>query len=367
MKSNINLIHSLGQSIWLDFIDRAIMQSGKLHKLIEEDGIRGVTSNPAIFEQAISHSSDYDEDIRRFSKEESDSEEIFFRLAVSDIGTAADLFRPLYEQGEVEGADGYVSLEVAPRLAHDSQGTVEQAMHLWKTLRRENAMIKIPGTKECLPAIRQCIAEGVNINVTLLFGLQQYEAVADAYIAGLEDRMAAGHPLDRIASVASFFISRIDVMVDPLLDAAGLQHHKGEVAVSLAKQAYVKYKELFGSDRFKRLQEKGAKPQRLLWASTGVKDEHYKDTKYVESLIGPDTVNTIPLPTLEAVQDHGEIRATLEEGEEQAAALIGELGKAGLNLDQIADKLQTEGVSKFTKPFQSLMDAIEKQRAEMHV
>ncbi len=365
--NNIKKIHDKGQSIWLDFIDRKIMNSGGLQRLIDEDGIRGVTSNPAIFEKAISSGSDYDQDVKTYAEQGMTEDDIFFRMAVQDIQAAADLFRPLYEEGEVKGADGYVSLEVSPRLSHNTQGTIGQAQQLWKELGSENAMIKIPGTAEGLPAIRQCISEGINVNVTLLFGLDQYKQVVESYISGLEERAQGGLPLAQISSVASFFISRIDVMVDPMLEEKGMVQEKGKVAIALAKEAYRIYKELFGNERFNALKEKGAKPQRLLWASTGTKNPDYKDTMYVEALIGPDTVDTVPLETLEAFRDHGEVAATLEADGQQATALLRQVEQAGIDLEQIAAKLQEEGVEKFNQPYNKLMEAIKKQKDLMNV
>ncbi|WP_347158595.1 transaldolase [Pontibacter chitinilyticus] len=360
-KNNVKQIHDFGQSIWLDFIDRQIMESGDLQKLIDEDGVRGVTSNPAIFEKAISSSSDYDEDIKELSQQDLSNEDLFYRLAVSDIKRAADLFKPVYEE-EVKGADGYISLEVSPHLARDTQGTIKQAQQLWKAVDRENVMIKIPGTAEGLPAIRQCISEGININVTLLFSLDRYEAVAEAYIAGLEDRLNAGQPIDQIASVASFFLSRIDVMIDPILKEKGLQQLQGQVAIASAKKAYEIYKKVFSSERFKKLEAKGAKPQRLLWASTSSKNPDFRDTKYVEALIGPNTVNTIPMDTLEAFRDHGQAENTLEKDMDQATHTLEELRKAGVSLDDVTNKLEEEGIAKFNQPYDKLLKAIEEQK-----
>lgn len=267
----------------------------------------------------------------------------------------------------MKGADGYVSLEVSPRLARDTDGTIKQARELWKAVARENVMIKIPGTAEGLPAIRKCISEGINVNVTLLFGLKQYEAVTEAYISGLEDRVKANLPINTIASVASFFLSRIDVMVDPMLDEKGLGNLKGEVAIACAKNAYAIYKKVFGTERFQKLMEKGAKPQRVLWASTGSKNPAFKDTKYVEALIGPKTVNTVPLDTLEAFRDHGDAKARLEENMESAERMLQQVQQAGINLDDIAKKLEEEGIEKFNQPFNKLVEAIEKQKQLMHV
>jgi transaldolase/transaldolase/glucose-6-phosphate isomerase len=365
--NNVKKIHELEQSIWLDFIDRKIIRSGGLQKLIEEDGIRGVTSNPAIFEKAISSGTDYDDDIKKFAEGGENNEDIFFKLATADIQYAADLFKPLYEEGDVKGADGYVSLEVSPRLARDTDGTLNQARQLWKSVDRKNVMIKIPGTAEGLPAVQKCISEGININVTLLFGLKQYRAVTEAYINGLEDRVNANLPVNEIASVASFFLSRIDVMVDPMLDEKGIGQLKGKTAIACAKAAYTIYKEVFGSDRFKMLQEKGAKPQRLLWASTGSKNPAFKDTMYVEELIGPKTVNTIPMETLDAFRDHGDAKARLEENMEDANDILQQVQSAGINLDAIAQNLENEGIEKFNQPYNKLMEAIEKQRTAMHI
>jgi transaldolase len=359
--NNVKQIHDFDQSIWLDFIDRKIMDTGDLQKLIDEDGVRGLTSNPAIFEKAISSGSDYDEDIKKLALEGKSNEDIFYGVAVADIQRAADLFMPVYDE-EVRGADGYVSLEVSPFLARDTQGTIEQARTLWKAVDRVNVMIKIPGTAEGLAAIRQCISEGMNINVTLLFGLDRYEAVAEAYIAGLEDRANAGQPIDSIASVASFFLSRIDVLVDPMLDEKGLGDQKGEVAIALAKKSYEIYKTMFGSDRFKQLEAKGAKPQRLLWASTSSKNPAFSDVKYVEALIGPKTVNTVPMETLVAFRDHGNADNRLESGMDAVDQLLTNLGNAGIDLEAVSQQLEEEGIEKFNAPYEKLLDAIDKQK-----
>ncbi|MFD0766256.1 transaldolase [Mucilaginibacter lutimaris] len=363
MANNVKQIHEFGQSIWLDFIDREIISSGKLQKLIDEDGIRGVTSNPAIFEKAISSSSDYDADIAEFGKENSTTEELFFKLAIKDIQAAADLFNPLYNEGVV-GADGYVSLEVSPFLALDAEGTAKQAELLWKQVDRKNVMIKIPGTKPGLKAIRETIAKGINVNVTLLFGLERYEEVTEAYISGLEDHLAAGHNIEHISSVASFFLSRIDVVVDPLLQEKGENGLVGEVAIASAKKAYEIYKRVFSTERWKALEAKGGKPQRLLWASTGSKNPAFKDTKYVEALIGPDTVDTVPLETIDAFRDHGIAADTLMLGLDQATETLGRLKALGIDLDKITQDLEDEGIDKFNKPFEKLLKAIEDQKAK---
>lgn len=363
MANNVKQIHDFGQSIWLDFIDREIISSGKLQKLIDEDGVRGVTSNPAIFEKAITSSSDYDADIKTLGATAKTTEELFFKLAIKDIQAAADLFDPLYNEGVV-GADGYVSLEVSPFLALDAEGTAKQAELLWKQVDRKNVMIKIPGTKPGLKAIRESIAKGININVTLLFGLERYEEVTEAYISGLEDHLAAGHNIEHISSVASFFLSRIDVVVDPLLQEKGENGLVGEVAIASAKKAYEIYKRVFSTERWKALEAKGGKPQRLLWASTGSKNPAFKDTKYVEALIGPDTVDTVPLETIEAFRDHGIAADTLMLGLDQASETLGRLKALGIDLDKITQDLEDEGIEKFNKPFEKLLKAIEDQKAK---
>jgi transaldolase len=365
METNkVKQIHSFGQSIWLDFIDRAIIASGKLKKLIDEEGIRGVTSNPAIFEKAITSSSDYDEQISSLADSGKTTEEIFFEIATTDIQNAAKLFESVYNEGVV-GADGYVSLEVSPFLALKEDETAAQAEELWKKVERKNVMIKIPGTKPGLGAIRKSIAKGININVTLLFGLSRYEEVTEAYISGLEDHLAAGHKIAHISSVASFFLSRIDVLVDPMLDEKGLGDLKGEVAIASAKKAYEIYKRVFSGPRWEKLAAEGAKPQRLLWASTSSKNPAFKDTKYVEALIGADTVDTVPLETIEAFADHGVAADTLEQGLDEATAILEKIKAAGIDIDKITQQLEDEGIEKFNKPFEKLLKAIEETKAKV--
>jgi len=360
--NKVKQIHSFGQSIWLDFINREIIKSGDLKKLIDDDGVRGVTSNPAIFEKAITSSSDYDADIATLAKTTSDNEELFFGLAVKDIQNATALFKGVYD--ESKGEDGYVSLEVSPFLALKDEETTAQAAKLWKAVDRKNVMIKIPGTKPGLSAIRKSIAAGININVTLLFGLPRYEEVTEAYILGLEERAAKGLPIDHIASVASFFLSRIDVMVDPLLDEKGAPELKGEIAIASAKKAYEIYKRVFSGPRWEKLAAKGAKVQRLLWASTSSKNPAFKDTKYVEALIGPETVDTVPLETIEAFRDHGVAANTLENDLDKATAALDKLKSIGISIDAITQKLEDEGVDKFNKPFEKLLQAIEDQKSK---
>ncbi|TSJ36374.1 transaldolase [Mucilaginibacter corticis] len=360
-ENKVREIYAYRQSIWLDFIDRAIMRTGKLQRMIEEDGLRGVTSNPAIFEKAIASSADYDEDITARADSGLSDEELFYELAIGDIQKAADLFDVVYND-KIVGADGFVSLEVSPELALQTDDTISQALDLWKRVDRKNVMIKIPGTKPCLPAIQKAIAAGLNINVTLLFGLERYEAVTNAYICGLEDRLSQGEPVSGIASVASFFLSRIDILVDPMLEEKGLKDLKGETAISLAKAAYIIYKRMFSGERWQRLAEQGAKPQRLLWASTGVKDPAIKDTKYIEALIGPDTVDTAPLDTINAFRDHGIVNATLESGLETAGITLRQVKNAGIDLEAVSRQLEAEGIEKFKEPYQKMLQAIAAKR-----
>jgi transaldolase/transaldolase/glucose-6-phosphate isomerase len=365
METNkVKQIHSFGQSIWLDFIDRAFIADGRLKSLIDDDGIRGVTSNPAIFEKAISSSDQYDDDIRTLSEGDKTNEEIFFGLAIKDIQAACDLFEDLYNEG-IKGSDGYVSLEVSPFLALKTEETAAQAKELWAKVDRKNVMIKIPGTKPGLAAIRESIAHGININVTLLFGLPRYKEVTEAYIAGLEDHLAAGHSIEHISSVASFFLSRIDVLIDPMLDEKGLGDLKGEIAIASAKKAYEIYKQQFSGERWEKLAAKGAKPQRLLWASTSSKNPAFKDTKYVEALIGADTVDTVPLETIEAFRDHGIAANTLEEGLDKATEALERIKAAGIDIDKITQQLEDEGIDKFNKPFEKLLQSIEDQKSKV--
>lgn len=362
--NRLQSIHDLGQSIWLDSFDRKLMDSGELQKLIDEDGLSGITSNPSIFEKAVTGSSDYDADIRKLAAEQKSDEEIFFGFAISDIQRAADILKPVYDNAH--GTDGFVSLEVSPHLANDTDGTIKQARELWKTLDRKNVMIKIPGTKEGLAAIKQCISEGININVTLLFGLDRYKEVTEAYISGLEERVKNNQPIDKIASVASFFLSRIDVLIDPALKEKKLDKLVGEVAIASAKKAYEIYKEVFFSDRFRNLEKKGAKKQKVLWASTGTKDPSFSDVKYVEALIGPDTINTLPMETIDAFRDHGVAEDHLENNLMQATKELDQLKENGIDLDQLTQQLEEEGVQKFNKAYTSLLKAVkEKKQKQM--
>jgi transaldolase len=368
MKTNpLKKLNKLGQSIWLDYIKRDLMASGQLKKLIDEDDLRGMTSNPSLFEQAIAESHDYDNDIEALASKGKDATEIYSVLTQKDVQDAADIFRNLYNK--LDGNDGYVSLEVNPHLAHDTIATIEEARRLWKALNRPNVLIKVPATKEGLPAITQLISEGINVNVTLLFGLPRYREVAEAYIAGLEARVLEGNPIENIASVASFFLSRIDVLVDPLLaksivEKAEMSNYakpcQGQVAIASAKSAYQIYYEIFTSERFKKLIEKGAKTQRLLWASTSTKNPAYSDIKYIEALIGPLTVNTVPLETLDAYRDHGDPAVRLNSDIERLPFLFEELFELGINMDQVTQQLENEGVDKFSKSYDKLISTLEK-------
>jgi transaldolase len=366
MKENPLLkLPALGQSIWLDFIRREMLSSGELARMIEEDGLRGVTSNPAIFEKAIAETGDYDTAISALARQGKSAEEIYEELAVEDIRTTADIFRPLYNR--TGGTDGFVSLEVSPRLARDTAGTLQEARRLWQWVDRPNVMIKVPGTREGLPVVRQLIADGINVNVTLLFGIPRYRAVAEAYIGGLEERAARGLPLERVASVASFFLSRIDTVLDPILEKRSgeggpvadlVASLAGEAAIASAKVAYQTCKELFADGRFRPLAARGAVAQRVLWASTGTKNPAYSDVKYIEALIGPGTVNTVPLETLAAYRDHGNPASRLEEGVEEARRVLKLLADARIDLNAITQQLEDEGVEKFVQPFAVLMKTI---------
>jgi len=362
MKNNpLRKLESMDQSIWLDYIRRDLISSGELLHLIEADGLRGMTSNPAIFEKAIAESNLYDSDIHNLSKKKNINE-IYETLSQQDVQHAADVFRPLYDM--TNGKDGYVSLEVNPHLAHNTLGTISEGRRLWAALDRPNVLIKVPATVEGLPAISQLISDGININVTLLFSLPRYREVAESYIKGLEASVAQGKPIDKIASVASFFLSRIDAVIDPkeadFLASEGEHAHfvtniRGQVAISSAKVAYKIYQEIFENESFHKL---GASPQRLLWASTSSKNPDYSDVKYIEALIGPNTVNTIPLETLNAYRDHGDPKSLLKDNVEQASWVLSELSEIGIDLKTITEKLENDGVEKFINSFDKLMDAL---------
>ncbi len=363
MKNNpLIQLEKLGQSVWLDFISRNLIASGELRRLIELDGLTGLTSNPAIFEKAISEGHDYEHDIRIMLADGRSAKAIYEAISLKDLQMAADEFRPLYNK--TKGEAGYVSMEVDPHLAHDTNGTIEEARRLWAALDRPNVFIKIPATLEGLPAIQQLTSEGININVTLLFGLPRYRQVAEAYISGIEMMEAKVKDLKQVVSVASFFISRIASLVDPIeeqfLALHGEQAHfgtyvKGHVAISSAKIAYKMYQEIFGSERFRKLADKGARPQKLLWASTGTKNPEYSDIKYVEELIGKDTINTIPPATMSAYRDHGHPKARIGLDFEQAEWVMDVLPELGINIDEVTQQLEDDGVEKFNKQFDKIM------------
>lgn len=364
-------LERIGQSVWLDFIRRALF-SGELAELIEEDGLSGITSNPSIFDKAIGGSRDYDESIRAMAREDRSAKEMYERLTLEDVRQAADIFRPVHERAG--GRDGFVSLEVSPELAYDAGGTIAEARRLWREFNRPNALIKVPATLEGLAAVRQLTGEGINVNVTLLFGLPRYREVAEAYIAGLEDRAAAGLPLGHLTSVASFFLSRIDVLVDPMLEALGRQKGPaaetarqlhGEVAIASAKVASRIYHEIFDGDRFARLRAQGAHSQHLLWASTSTKSPAFSDIKYVEPLIGPNTINTLPMETINAYRDHGSPAPRLDEGVDRAEETLKRLASVGIDIDAATAQLEKEGVDKFSQSYEQLLDTLEKKRAEM--
>lgn len=370
----MNRLHELqeqGQSVWLDYIERTMIADGELQQLVA-DGISGVTSNPTIFQAAISGSDAYTADLQRLVGGESSAKTIFERLAISDIQAAADILRPVYDRAQK--ADGFVSLEVAPDLAYDTEATVSEARRLWSALDRPNVMIKVPATEAGLDAIRRLTADGINVNVTLIFSIERYAAVKEAYLAGLEERVRAGKPVEHIASVASFFVSRVDTLADSKLEELAAAKPEvaerarallGKIAVANAKLAYAQFERVFSGPRWQALAEAGAHVQRPLWASTSTKNPAYPDLLYVEPLIGPHTVNTMPPKTIEAVRDHGVVARTIGDGVEEARAQVAELAALGLDLDQITDELEQEGVKKFADSFTDLLSAIEQRRREL--
>jgi transaldolase/glucose-6-phosphate isomerase len=364
-----------GQAVWLDFLSRGFIAKGGLKKLVDDDGLRGVTSNPSIFEQAIGRSDEYDDAIARMlGAHDRSAGEMFERLAVEDIKQATDVLRPTFDA--TQGADGFVSIEVSPYLAADTQGTLAEAKRLWREVDRKNLLIKVPATPEGLPAIHDLIAEGINVNITLLFAQQVYEQVVEAYLSGLEALAAKGGDVSKVASVASFFVSRIDTAVDKLLDEqiarandpdekARLNALKGKTAIANAKLAYQRYLRLFAGERWQALAAHGAKPQRLLWASTGTKNKAYSDVLYVEELIGSDTVNTMPIATIDAFREHGKLRDSLKEDPAGAQRLLGELSRAGISLDRVTDRLVEDGVRLFADAADKLLAAVAKKRTEI--
>jgi transaldolase len=363
----LKALAGFGQAVWLDYIRRSLIATGELSRLIEQDGLRGMTSNPTIFEKAIAGSTDYSDVLDQLSsRQDLDAKAIYEELAIRDIQDATEIFGPVYDR--TMRRDGYVSLEVSPYLANDTQGTLDEARRLWKRVGRENTMIKVPGTPAGIPAFQQLISEGINVNVTLLFAQDVYERVAEAYIAGLEERAKRSGDLSRIASVASFFVSRIDTLIDGLLsdriktanaqDQAILRALQGQVAIANAKLTYQKYKEIFRSSRWEALAARGPQTQRVLWASTSTKNPTYRDVLYVEELIGPATVDTIPPATYDAFRDHGNPRPSLEENIEAARATMDSLARVGISMKAVTDQLTEEGVKLFADAFDKLLAAV---------
>ncbi|MXP28630.1 transaldolase [Porphyrobacter algicida] len=368
--SRLQQLNEAGQGVWLDFVNRGFLEDGGLKKLVDQDGLTGVTSNPSIFEKAMGHSDRYNDSIKSAVASGSKAAtDLYETLAVEDIRKAADTLRPVYDR--LDARDGYVSLEVSPYLANKTDETIAEARRLWAMVDRPNLMIKVPGTKAGVPAIRTLIEDGINVNVTLLFAVEAYQAVARAFIEGLEARVAKDEPIGRIASVASFFLSRIDTQVDEQLDsvveaggdnAGRAKMLKGTIAIASAKRAYAWYCEMIAGERWRKLADKGAMPQRLLWASTSTKNPDYSDVLYVETLIGPDTVNTLPPDTMDAFRDHGTVAQTLATGQDEVAAELKELAGLGIDLEAITDDLVTNGVKKFSDAFDALLEAVDEKR-----
>ena len=360
--TKLHELAELGQAIWIYYISRSLITSGELQELVDQ-GLRGVTSNPSIFEKAIAGSADYDEDLNRLVRAGRSVAEIYEDLAMADIRSAADILRPVYEKSK--GADGFVSLEVNPALAHDTEATIAEARRLFASLERPNVMIKVPATPAGIPAVESLIGEGININVTLIFSLEQYENVAAAYIAGLEKLALSGGDLGKVASVASFFISRVDTAVDKALEEIGNAGIQGKIAICNAKIAYSRFRQIFSSERWQKLAAQTARVQRPLWASTSSKNPAYPDTLYVDNLIGPDTVNTLPPATLDNFLDHGTVAATVETDVDGARNRMAELTELGIDLDAITNKVLDEGVAAFAKSFEGLIASIAAKRRRL--
>ena len=364
-ETRLQQLAELGQSVWLDYLSRQILQSGELERMMREDAVSGVTSNPTIFQKAISSGDAYDDQLRELFETEDDPKELFIALASQDVGDACDLLRRVWDEG-CRGCDGYVSIEVDPGLAHDTEATIAEAARLHDAIDRPNLYVKIPATKAGLPAVEEMIARGKSINVTLIFSLERYAEVAEAYLRGLERLVAAGGDASDVASVASFFVSRVDTEADRRLDELGGHDElKGKLAIANAKLAYQRYKEIFSGERWEALHERGASPQRCLWASTSSKNPDYRDVVYVESLIGPNTVNTMPEETIRAFQDHGEARLTLEEGVDEAKRVFKPLADAGIDVDDVTDTLEREGVEKSADSFHELLEGIRAKQGEV--
>jgi transaldolase len=364
-KSRLHQLSELGQSVWIDQISRTWLENGTLRRLSEEDAVVGVTSNPTIFQKAISAGNAYDEQMKELLEWQEDPKEVFYHLAVKDIQDACDTLRGVYDEGE--GKDGYVSMEVDPTLAFDQEATIQEALRLHEWIDRPNLFVKIPATKEGLGAIEECIAVGRSINVTLIFSLERYREVAEAYLRGLERLVEAGGDPAPVASVASFFVSRVDTEADRRLEEIGgaALALRGQLAIANAKLAYQAYKEIFSGSRWDALASRGATAQRCLWASTSTKNPEYRDVLYVEELIGPDTVNTMPLETVRAFQDHGEVRLTLGEDVDEAGELIDRLAAAGVDYGEVTDTVEREGVEKFADSFRELLDGVKAKRGEL--
>jgi transaldolase len=363
-QSRLHKLADHGQSVWIDFLSRDMLREGELARRMRDDAVVGVTSNPTIFQKAISAGNAYDEQLREVLEHERDPKEVFLQLALKDVSDALDLLRTVWDQGS--GRDGYVSIEVDPTFAFDTQATIEEAQRLHETIDRPNLFVKIPATEPGLPAIEEMIARGRSINVTLIFSLQRYSEVAEAYIRGLERLVEGGGDPSTVASVASFFVSRVDTEADRRLDELGGHDElKGKLAIANAKLAYQRYKEIFAGDRWQALEAKGATPQRCLWASTSTKNPEYRDVMYVEELIGPNTVNTMPDETIEAFQDHGEVAPTLEQGIDEAKRVFDELGQAGVDYDDVTATLEREGVEKFSDSFSELLEGIRAKSGEL--
>jgi transaldolase len=363
-KSRLHQLSELGQSVWIDFLSRDLLKKGELARMMREDAVVGVTSNPTIFQKAISAGDAYDEQLREILKDERDPKEVFIQLAARDVGGALELLRPVWDEGG--GRDGYVSIEVDPNLAYDTQATIAEAARLHDLIDRPNLFVKIPATEPGLPAIEEMIARGKSINVTLIFSLERYSQVADAYIRGLERLVENGGDPSSLASVASFFVSRVDTEADRGLDEiGGPDELKGKLAIANAKLAYQRYKELFAGPRWEALAAKGATPQRCLWASTSTKNPAYSDVMYVEELIGPMTVDTMPEETIRAFQDHGRVAPTLEQGLDEAQRVFERLAEAGVDYDDVVATLEREGVEKFADSFSELLEGIRAKAGEL--
>jgi transaldolase len=361
--SRLNQVAELGQSVWIDSLSREWLKTGELKRMMDEDAVTGVTSNPTIFQKAMADGDWYNDQLREVIAEENDVKEIFLQLAMSDIEEACDLMRPVWDEGD--GKDGYISMEVDPNFAYDTAATIEEAARFHDWIERPNLYVKIPATQPGLAAIEEMIARGRNINVTLIFSLDRHMEVADAYIRGLERLVESGGDPSTVGSVASYFVSRVDTEADRRLDEVGHPELKGKLAVANAKLAYQNYKEKFSGPRWDALVEKGATPQWCLWASTSVKNPEYRDVLYVEELIGPGTVNTMPYETVEAFQDHGNVALTLEEGVDESRQVFEQLAAVGVSYADVTDTLEREGVQKFIDSFAELFEGIESKRGQL--